>query len=90
MKCFPALVRDAFLLVLFWTSSWGVKVRRFKGVKSKGRGAEKATGKKKKYKNTMKASWACTEAFLGVSAHQSNLITVSERMGAERIRQCVC
>lgn len=44
MKYLPALVRDAFLLVLFWTSSWDVKVIRFKGLKSKGRGAEKATG----------------------------------------------
>lgn len=54
------------------------------GVKRKGRGAEKETEK------NYEAHSVCTEAFPGVSAHQSNLITISERLRAEQIRQRVC
>lgn len=73
-----------FFLVPFWTISPDEKVIRLSGVKSIGREAEKG-----KTKNNQ-VHLVCTEAFLGVSAHQSNLITIGERLEAKQIRQYLC
>lgn len=73
-----------FSLVPFWAISPDAKVIGLNGVEKQKEGAEKETEKK-----TSEAYLVCTEAFPGISAYQSNLITVMWEAG-NQADQCVC
>lgn len=73
-------------LVPFWAISPDAKAIGLNGVEKQKEGAEKETGKKKQ---NSEALLVCTEAFPGVSAHQSKLITVNWEAG-DQADQYVC
>lgn len=88
VRYFTVLVRDAFLFGRFLDNQSGFKSSKIQWVKKQREGSWKNNRKEKKINS--ECSCVCTEAFPGVSGHQSNLMTVRERLGAEQIRQCMC